>query len=80
MYAATVTDLVMAGKRIRQPDVIWFQLWDNSPNPQNPYIPNMRNAYPYGYVKMYAENETQTHGGFTFNVDADAVDISIWPH
>jgi hypothetical protein len=67
-----VTNRVIGGHPLAEPDAIWFALWDNDNNlTGTPYLPATR--WASDRVKQYAGNETQKVGGYTINIDADRI-------
>ena len=67
-----VTNTVIGGHALAEPDALWFALWDNSNNlTGTPYLPATR--WPSDRVKQYAANETQKVGGYTINIDVDRI-------
>lgn len=67
-----VTNTVIGGHPLAEPDALWFALWDNDNNLNGtPYLPATR--WASDRVKQYAGNETQNVGGYTINIDADRI-------
>ena len=67
-----VTNTVIGGHALAEPDALWFALWDNSNNlTGTPYLPATR--WPSDRVKQYAANRTQKVGGYTINIDVDRI-------
>ena len=67
-----VTNTVIGGHALAEPDALWFALWDNSNNlTGTPYLP--ANRWRSDRVKQYAANKTQKVGGYTFNIDVDRI-------
>jgi len=67
-----VTNSVIGGHPLAEPDALWFALWDNDNNlTGTPYLPATR--WASDRVKQYAGNETQKVGGYTINIDADRI-------
>ena len=67
-----VTNRVIGGHPLAEPDALWFALWDNDDNLSGtPYLPATR--WPSDRVKQYAANETQNVGGYTINIDVDRI-------
>ena len=67
-----VTNTVIGGHALAEPDALWFALWDNDNNlTGTPYLPATR--WPSDRVKQYAANRIQKVGGYTFNIDLDRI-------
>jgi hypothetical protein len=67
-----VTNTVIGGHALAEPDALWFALWDNSNNlTGTPYLPATR--WPSDRVKQYAANEIQKVGGYTIHIDVDRI-------
>jgi hypothetical protein len=67
-----VTNRVIGGHPLAEPDALWFALWDNDNNLSGtPYLPATR--WPSDRVKQYAVNKTQKVGGYTINIDVDRI-------
>jgi hypothetical protein len=67
-----VTNRVIGGHPLAEPDALWFALWDNDNNLiGTPYLPATR--WPSDRVKQYAANKTQNVGGYTINIDVDRI-------
>ncbi len=67
-----VTNSVIGGHPLAEPDALWFALWDNDNNlTGTPYLPATR--WASDRVKQYAGNETQNVGGYTINIDVDRI-------
>ena len=59
---------------ISKPPVVWFAHWDDSPDPHaDRYVPE---AWWPGHrrIKQYRGDHLETHGGYTLQIDGDAVD------
>lgn len=59
---------------ISKPSVVWFAHWDEKPDPHgDEYLPD---AWWPGHrrIKQYRGDHLETHGGYTLEVDDDAVD------
>ncbi|GAA4614113.1 hypothetical protein GCM10023195_61480 [Actinoallomurus liliacearum] len=76
-YYSSVTsgirDLADA-KGIKKPTALWFAHWDKKPDPwEDRYVP--RGWWPgHRRIKQYRGDHRETHGGYTLNIDNDAVD------
>ena len=67
-----VTNTVIGGHPLAEPDALWFALWDNENNlTGTPYLPATR--WASDRVKQYTGNKTQKVGDYTFNIDVDRV-------
>jgi Domain of unknown function (DUF1906) len=71
--ASGIHDLAQA-KGIKKPTAVWYAHWDEKPDPWGDrYVP--RNWWPgHRRIKQYRGDHLETHGGYTLNIDNDAVD------
>lgn len=63
---------------IGKPPVVWFAHWDNSPDPHaDRYL--MDEWWPgHRRIKQYRGDHLETHGGYTLQIDNDAVDGHVY--
>ena len=59
---------------ISKPSTVWFAHWDDSPDPHaDRYVPD--GWWPgHRRIKQYRGDHLETHGGYTLQIDGDAVD------
>ncbi|GAA0316788.1 DUF1906 domain-containing protein [Actinoallomurus spadix] len=71
--ASAIRDLA-AAKGIKKPSAVWFAHWDKKSDPwKDRYM--SRDWWPgHRRIKQYRGDHRETHGGYTLNIDNDALD------
>jgi Domain of unknown function (DUF1906) len=71
--ASGIRDIAQA-RDIKKPTAVWFAHWDDKSDPRGDrYV--ARDWWPgHRRIKQYRGDHLETHGGYTLNIDNDAVD------
>jgi hypothetical protein len=68
-----IRDLAEA-KGIRRPTAVWFAHWDEKADPRGDKSMEQKWWPGHRRIKQYRGDHLETHGGYTLNIDNDALD------
>ncbi|WP_345431543.1 DUF1906 domain-containing protein [Actinoallomurus vinaceus] len=68
-----IRDLAEA-KGIRKPTAVWFAHWDEKADPRGDKAMERKWWPGHRRIKQYRGDHLETHGGYTLNIDNDALD------